>query len=474
MKKLLIIAICMVGMMMACTNKGNTAPGDGNDSDSVANDSLALLEEVDTTPQPMFIYMMNAKNMMMCYWNDEDSLQQNFSRNRALYTKLLNNNKCLGIKYIGEQLKNPDGGEASYGQLHGREQIPAAGLKYAFTDEKFKAGDMWGMYVAVTDEYLSSRKLIDMKHIDANKPLPADVIKKLEAEYKMKVKRSQLTAQGNKYGYGVLQFNGKYKTVKEGNEKYDKCLALEVVMAGDKVYSFPVEGYIIEGQPTWHADDDGEYYASNITLFEAPDDALEIAFVEGAPESITTGMFYIRDGKMTRQIYEIYQTMIDEELPLWKKDLAQLQKLYVADDRENKSFKLCKYRWLDLDGDGNQEVWLRAKDDKHGAFFTHEGDKWKLIATEDGHMTPSFLYDYSKSGVGYLVIAGSAGGPSVFTNYYEIKKSKVVNHLNILYVYGEIEECGLNGKEISHEAAQKLLNAMPKEDEIAVYWREFE
>ena len=45
----------MAGVMMACTNKGKTAPGDGADSDSVAIDSL--MAEADTTPMPMFIYV---------------------------------------------------------------------------------------------------------------------------------------------------------------------------------------------------------------------------------------------------------------------------------------------------------------------------------------------------------------------------------------------------------------------------------
>ena len=370
--------------MMACTNKGKTAPGDGADSDSVAIDSLALVEEVDTTPKPMFIYMMSSKSMMMCYWEEKDSIEQNFRRNRVLYTKMLNhNNKCLGIKYIGEQLTNPDGDDASYGELHGREQIPAAGLKYAFTDEKFNARDMSGMFVAVTDEYLASRKLIDMRYLDGNKPLPKDVIKKLETEYKMKAERSHLAAQGNKYSYGILQFKGKYKTEKEFDRKVDKCLALEVIMAGDKIYSFPVEGYLYEGQPTWHADDDGEYYASNITLFEAPNDALEIAFSAGAPESLTTGMYYVRDGKMTCERYAVYHVLFDENLPLWKKEAAQLQKLYDAYVSGSKH-KFCKYRWIDIDGDEKDEVWVRAADDKHGALFKQIGGKWKLLAIEDG------------------------------------------------------------------------------------------
>ena len=53
MKKLAIIAIGMAAVMMACTNKGKTAPGDGSDSDSIAVDSL-IAEQAEarhyTTP----------------------------------------------------------------------------------------------------------------------------------------------------------------------------------------------------------------------------------------------------------------------------------------------------------------------------------------------------------------------------------------------------------------------------------------
>ena len=374
----------MAGVMMACTNKGKTAQGDATDSDSVAMDSLEIVEELDTTPKPMFIYIHNPKDMMMLY-SEDDSIENSFRRNRALYTKLINEkNKCLGIQYIGEQLKDPDGDDASRGEIHGREDIPAAGLKYAFTDEKFNAHNMGGMYVVVADEYLASRKLIDMRNLDVRKSLPQNVIKKLEAQYKMKHQNSTLSKVGNKYSYGVLQFAGKYRTVKEYGEKVDKCLALEVIMDGDKFYSFPVEGYLIDGQPTWHADDDGEYYASDVTLFEAPDSTLEVAFIKWAPESCTTGMYYIRDGKMIQQKYTIYHALNDEDEPLWRKDIAQMTKLYEAFSPENKKHKFCKYRWLDIDDDGKYEMWLRAEDDKHGALFTRVGGKWKMMAAEDG------------------------------------------------------------------------------------------
>ena len=481
-------------LLTACANKGKTAASEGADSDSVAADSQKVVveEKPDTTPQPMFVYVMSAKSMVMCYWTDikkpkkdkdnadyyddnlkEWTLQDGFRRNASLYTKLLNNDgKLVGIKTIGEVLKNPDGQDASYGELHGRVEIPAAGMKFALTDAKPR--EFGGMYVVLTDDYLASRKLVQMKRLSSRKTLPAAVVKQLEGEYKMKAEHSQLVAKNDRYSYGVLQFKGKYKTVKEYGQKTDKCLALEVVTDGDKVYSFLVEGYIIDGMYTWHADDDGEYYPSDITMFEAPKDGLEIAFVKGAPESITTGMYYIRDGKMTQDKYAVYHAMVDEDLPLWKKDIAQMQKLYLAADRyENADHKLCKYRWIDLDGDNQQEIWLRAEDDEHGAFFYREGGKWKLIATENGRMNPVFLFSYDRAGVGYLVIGGAAGGPSTYASYYEIRKSRVVHELNVLRVADEIEECGYDKKSISKEDAQKLLDAMPKEHEVSLYWHDF-
>ena len=479
MKKLAIIAIGMAAVMMACTNKGKTAPGDGSDSDSVANDSL-LAEQPDTTPRPMLIWMQGGKNMQMLYWaniaelkKDENNaeyfdemmtswtLQDGFRRNRAMYTKLIGeNNKCLGIKYTGEVLKDPDGNDASYGEIHGREEIPAAGLKC--------------MYVAVTDEYLATRKLIDMRMLDGVKPLPAKVVKQLEGEYKMKAERSRLAKQGNKYSYGVLQFKGKYKTVKEGSEKVDKCLALEVIIAGDKVYSYPVEGYMYEGMSTWHADDDGEYQPSDITLFEAPDDAIEIAYIEGAPESITTGMYYIRDGKMTRERYEVFHALVDENAPLWKKDIAEVMKLYVADNPSaHKGAKFAKFRWLDIDTDNNDELWIRSADDKHGAFFNRINGKWGLIASEGADHKVEFRFDYSgNNSPGYLMVTSDDGNPSTFTTVYEIRNSKVVHKFTKHEVYGELDGCTLDGKAINIEAGQKWLDALPKDSNFAIWWQD--
>lgn len=476
MKKLIIIsaAIFAMTMMVSCKHKAQTVPDDSTDSVTVANDSI--IEKVDTTPKPMFIYVLGTDNMMMCYWEDSDSLQKAFHRNAALYNKLLaDGGKLVDIKYVDEQLKNPDGQFATYGELHSIKEIPATGMRYAFTDAKYRPRDMRGMYLALTDSYLASRKLVEMKPLQSDKPLPATVVKQLEDQYKMKAQRSLLVSKGGSYSYGILQFRGKYRTDKEFGQKVDKCLALEVIMDGDKVWSYPVEGYIYGGEPSWNADDDGEYFPSSVTLFEAPDNTLEVAYVHLAPESCTVGMFYIRDGQMTRQRYTVYHSMIDEELPLWKKDIAQLQKLYVAKNpQENKGYQFCKYRWLDIDGDGQQEIWLRAEDDKHGAFFTHDGNQFRLIATEDGDMTPVFrdIKYADGAATGYLTISSSAPG-AFYDVVYEVRKSKVVHTVTLHQLYAEMTDCTYDGKEMSTEDGQRYLDALPKVTEYAIWWREF-
>ena len=282
MKKLIILAICSLCVMAACKN--NKVQGSELDADSTLADSVAIAEEPqDTTPKPMFLYSLDKDYMQMVYWTgieepqkDKDnaeyfdgmhtswSLQEGFRRNAAQYTKMLvGENKTVDIKFIGEQLKNPDGEEMYPGELHSRASIPSPGLRYAFVNPKDQQKDMGRMNIVVTDSYLQSRTLMKQKLLspfDKSNPLPATVIKQLEQEYGMKCQRSEAVCRYNdRYTYGVLQFKGVYKTVKEYNEERQKALALEVLTDGDKIYSYPVEGYIYDGMPTWNVDDEGEY-----------------------------------------------------------------------------------------------------------------------------------------------------------------------------------------------------------------------
>ena len=447
--------------MAGCTNKGQTAGG--ADNDSLAVDSLdgAVAEVCDTTPQPVFLYYFDPDHMQVVYWTDakepdrayyeKHDMSEYFAdahkaweqfdayrRNAAGYTQMLvGDMKSVPIRCIGEQLKNPDGEDLFPGELHSRKTIPSPGMKYALVNLKdsLRGEHFAELYVIVHDDY-------------------------------MKTQRSELTYTiGDRYKYGILQFKPKGK----------KVFALEVVTDGDKVYSIPVEGQYDEQDmnSTWNVDDGGEYASSGIgAAFEGPD-GLEFTFEHRAPESATVGMFFLRNGKLERQTLEVYHQLIDESRPLWKKDIATLRKLYLDNDpHENKYYKLTKYRWIDIDDDFNEELWMRDKDDKHGAFFTVKDDHIQLIGVETDKLHPSFTQ--VRAGKGWLRIAGSAGGPAVFSQIYELKKSEVIHRMTALEVYGEFDECTFDGKPFAKDKAADYIKSLPVPRDPYLYWAEIQ
>lgn len=494
MKKLIFIAICGIMMMAGCN--GHKAQGTEQETDSVAADSMEIVEQQDTTPLPMFLYCLDKDYMQMVYWSDieepqkdkdnaeyfEDMhrpwvLQEGFRRNAASYTKMLfEEGKTIDIKYVGEQLKNPDGEEMYGGELHSRASIPSPGLRYAFVnpnDPLLKKTDWTGMDIVVTEGYLQTRKLMKSKMLspfDKEKPLPKAVVSQLEQEYGMKAESSTAVLSfDDRYTYGVMQFKGVYKTVKEYGEDHQKALALEVIIDGDKVYSYPVEGAIYDGMPTWNVDDEGQYIASHIPVaFDGPNGP-ELCFIHRAPESCTVGLFLIRDGKLVQLTYVGYHSMIDENTPLWKKDLSQMRKLYQEyDTHENKYYNLTRYRTIDIDEDGIEEFWLRDKDDKHGALFTLKDGKVSLIGVEDGRLMASFRQ--VRDGKGYVVIGGSAGGPSYYTQVFEIKNSQVVRNYKALEIYGEIDECSFDNKNATKEEGAAYVKSLPEVRDPYIYF----
>ena len=487
MKKLVLFAIYIAAFMVACSNKGKTDETAGNDS--LQTDSVEELLP-DTAPKPMFVYAIDHESIQMVYWTSVKEpkktqenadyfdemyqkweIQNGFRQNAAKYTKMYADKGLIDIKYTGELLKDPDGKEMYPGELHGRKSIPSPGLRYALVNAKDKNAVKDGMYVVCAESYLLTHKLLAMKPVGGNKPLPAQVVKQLENEYKMKCQRSQMECKDDRYCYGVLQFKGAYKTVKEYGETRQKALALEVLIDGDKVYSYPVEGhYDAQYGPTWNVDDDGEYISSDITAFEGPN-GIEIMFSHGAPESMTVGRMSIVNGKLERTIFDVYHSMYDEEEPLWKKDIAKMQQLYFeADPLQHKGYKLTKYRYIFIDDE--EEIWMRDKDDLHGAFFTRSNGNFQLIGTENEKLHPTFYQ--SRDGIGYLKISGAAGGPSYYTQIFEVSKNRVIHRFTALEVYGEINTCTMDGKPFSNEEGRKYMNALPPVQDLVIYWREIE
>ena len=454
----------------------------------------ALKSVQDDTLPPMFLLGTSDGMMQMIYWaeqkepvinednaeffdvmHQEWALQENLRRNANQYTKLIvDRGKTVDVKYVDEIWLNPDGEPLFLGEFHSRPEIPSPGARFALADGSPLPEDILG-FVVVTDSYLATHRPLEIRPASEGDimPLPESVTEQMEKKYGMTVAGSVMTSIiGDRYTYGVLQFEGEYKHPKKIiDPEYKAALALEIIIDGDIIYSYPVEGYYFpEEGPMWHVDDGGEYYPGQLAAaFEGPQGP-EFYFVHWAPESATTGVLFIRDGQLDCQNYTAYHTLIDEEIPVWKKDIEEMKRLYVAEDPyENEDVKLTKWAHVYIDY-GGEQIWISDEAEENGAFFTREDGKLKLIGTTRYNLKPSF--PKNRNGNHYLMLSGPAGGPSYYYEIYKLSDGKVVEKFTALEVYGEIDGCSLNGKDIKAEQGKAYLEAIPEAEEPFIFWHE--
>ena len=491
MKKLVLFTVSVLVVMAACKNKGQTTEADENDS-TVVGDSI-VAQPADTAPQPMFLFVQDREHMQMVYWtsvkepkksDDFDSyefmheswaLQQMFRRNASQYTTMVTGDgRTVAVKYLDELLTNPDGEEMYPGELHGRMEIPSPGARYACVNNSDFSRRMSGMNVIVCDNYLKTRTLLGTKDLMANgeKKLPKDVVAKMEKKYGMKADRSVMVCKvADRYTFGAIQFKGEYKNApkEKGEDNIKHCLALELLIDGDTIYPVEVLGYYDGSEGcTWNADDGGEYFPSSIAAaFEGPK-GLELCYVHGAPESITVGLLFLRDGKLARQEYECYHAMNDEDIPVWKKDIAEMRKLYQkAAPSIQKGILLSK--WAHVYIDENEWIRMHDSEDKYGAFFIRKDGQIRLVAVETAG-SQSTTVDVGD--VSYLRLSGSAGDAAVYTEIFAFKGGKQIEHFTMKEAFGEIQECTLNGKPCTSEKAAAYADRLPEGKEINSYWKE--
>lgn len=335
--------------------------------------------------------------------------------------------------------------------------------------------DSWGLVVC-TDSYLTSRKRLTIQDIQADDysyptKLPAEIVQKLEKQYGMKAESAVKTCViDGRYTMGAVQFKGEYKNAPQ--DKYDKdrkyALALEVLIDSGKVFILEQLGYFDPQYGcSWNVDADG-YLPNNIAAaFEGPK-GLEICYTHSAPESFCVGMLFPREGKLVEMEYECYHSLVDEELPVWKKDLAEMDKMYHADEMGDKDVVLSKWAHCYIDPE-NEWIWLRDMENKNGAFFIRKDGKFQLMAVENPRFRPLKCY---KDDINYLKLAGPAGGPSWQQEIHAFMNGKRIWKLNVLEVEGKIDECALNGKNISNEEGKAYLDKVPEGEEITAYFKE--
>ena len=109
--------------------------------------------------------------------------------------------------------------------------------------------------------------------------------------------------------------------------------------------------------------------------------------------------------------------------------------------------------------------------DENGAMFIRKDGKFKFITAE----TPKLKFSHtSKGNTYYLLLSGSAGGPSTYLEVFAFENGKQTERFNALSIYGEIDECHLNGKTLSKEAGQAYIDKLPESREINAYFQNIE
>ena len=144
---------------------------------------------------------------------------------------------------------------------------------------------------------------------------------------------------------------------------------------------------------------------------------------------------------------------------------AAMQEIYddVEDDHGWKP--LCKWQYVDLDGDGINEVWMRDMAEEYGAFFAVNDDYLALIGIESERFQ-AYTREI-KDGKGYFCKSGSAGGPSYYTEIIALQDSHIVERFNQLQVYEDVE-AELNGRELSQAEIEAYREALPEGKELEV------
>lgn len=343
MKKMtLVIVIIIVATILTSCKLSMFKPvdGPGMERDPSLYENYDIYGELGKMPIPMFIIGGDKNYMHMLYWTELDEpqktddnaeffeedhrsweLQNVFRNNAANYTNLLVGDKIVKMKFVDEVLKAPNGNAPSIGQIHLSDTIPSLCARYAFADKKKTEDDeeQWGQ-VLVTDDYLQSHKLLDVKSCqtedDKFPPLDTAIVKQMERKYGMKAARSaKHSIIGGRYIHGIIQFEGEYKDAPK--DKYDPdrkyALAIEVMIDGKSISTYEALGYYDKEQgATWNADDNGIYFPNKIVAAFLGVGGLHLCYTHAAPESFAVGMFFPREGKMIMRQYSLFQTMIDE------------------------------------------------------------------------------------------------------------------------------------------------------------------
>lgn len=176
-------------------------------------------------------------------------------------------------------------------------------------------------------------------------------------------------------------------------------------------------------------------------------------------KSLPASVSNVVDDRLSAQLDTGYKAIGYEEPPIEKSDIAQMERLFI--EAEPGSAPYTKFtKWAHIFVDDKNE-WIWAVEDEaslSGAIFLRKDGMLKLVARTGPNLKPAIG---NKDGLSYLAVGGSAGGPSWYREIYVFRDGLEVERLYSLEVYGQMEECSLNGKPLSAGEWKAYLQALP-------------
>lgn len=144
-------------------------------------------------------------------------------------------------------------------------------------------------------------------------------------------------------------------------------------------------------------------------------------------------------------------------------DFETMQGLYEESDEDHGWEPLTEWQYVDLDGDGVNEIRLRDADGEYEAFFAHSGEAFELIG-----VATSRFKAYTREpqdGKGWWCKGGPAGGPSYYTEIITLQGSRITDRYYQMQVYDDFEGT-LNGEDLDDAACRAYMEALPESKEL--------
>ena len=221
-----------------------------------------------------------------------------------------------------------------------------------------------------------------------------------------------------------------------------------------------------------------DYDPSTKTL--TPDTQVAKPYVSSYSNTEVSYAFYPEDGYFVATEYFFHWWAVLRHIYTWdgmnfsepETEYDAVMDIMDEFDREYMTYEMgefSKYALIDIDEDGEPELWLSTEDEEYQA----------VLSIVEGGVHIAAGKDYKRSLIFYKGIVGDAGGCGTgcyYVHYTKLKDSApeydFSNLMSYVFETDEMEnEYAINGEPLTQEEADEILNSFGEPYEPEVEWR---